>query len=118
MPTLAEPSLLEDVAAKFPAGSVTAQEGTDQPTWVVKREALVEVARELRDRRDTRFDLLLDVAGVDYPDRDESEGGRFDVVYHLYSVARNDRLRLKIPISEADALLTSVTPVWKGAKWF
>ena len=118
MPTLAEPSLLEDVAAKFPAGSVTAQEGSDQPTWVVKREVLVDVAKELRDRRDTRFDLLLDIAGVDYPEREESEGGRFDVVYHLYSVARNDRLRLKVPVAEADALLPSVIPVWKGANWF
>ncbi len=123
MPTLAEPSLLEsslldEVAAKFAPGAVTAESSTDQPTWRVKRDSLAAVAKELRDNPATRFDLLLDLAGVDYsvlePDRDD----RFDAVYHLYSVRRNDRLRLKVAVPEDDPVLPSLTPVWKGINWF
>jgi len=104
--------------ARFPEGSIVPQEGpgapTDQPTWVVQRESLVELCRELRDHRDARFDLLLDVCGADYPDRD----ARFEAVYHLYSIPTGKRLRLKVPLEESDPSLPSVTGVWKGANWF
>jgi len=90
----------------------------DQPTWVVDREILLDLARDLRDGRETRFDLLLDLCGVDYPDRPEEDGGRFDAVYHLYSIPRAERLRLKVPLSESDPALPSLIPVWKAANWF
>jgi len=109
---------LPEFVARLPAGSVVAQTGpgapTDQPTWVVRREALVELCRELRTNRETRFDLLLDVCGADYPGRDE----RFEAVYHLYSIPTGKRLRLKVPVSESDPVLPSVIPVWKAADWF
>src|ERR1700720_1206981 len=87
-------ALYEGVRSKFPAGSITpvpADAGLDRPTWIVERGVLADLARELRDNRETRFDLLMDVAGVDFPDRPE----RFEAVYHLYSVPRNARLRVK-----------------------
>ena len=104
---------------KYPAGSVVPQQGpgtpSDQPTWVVKREALVELCRDLQAGVDgPRFDLLLDLCGVDYPDREE----RFEAVYHLYSIPTGERLRLKVPVSESDPVLPTVTKVWKGADWF
>ena len=101
---------------KYPAGSVEPVEpaGLDQPTWVVRREVLAELARDLRDHPETRFDLLLDLCGVDYPDREE----RFEAVYHLYSIPRGERLRLKVPVAEADPVLPSLVPVWKAANWF
>ncbi len=104
--------------SKFPAGSVVPQEGPgapdDQPTWVVRREVLLDLCRELRDGSATRFDMLLDICGVDYPDRDQ----RFEAVYHLYSVPRGERLRLKVPVSESDPRIPSVVPVWRAADWF
>ncbi|MBV8201969.1 MAG: NADH-quinone oxidoreductase subunit D [Acidobacteria bacterium] len=119
----AEPSDLADLAhlyegvrSRFPAGSITpvpAGDGLDQPTWIVEREVLAELARALRDDRETRFDLLMDLAGVDYPDRPE----RFEAVYHLYSVPRNARLRLKVPVGESDPVLPSLVPVWNAANW-
>ena len=104
------PSLLD----KYPAGSILPQEGMDQPTWVVSRDVLADLARDLRDDKQTQFDLLLDLAGVDYPDREE----RFEAVYHLYSIPRNERLRLKVPVAEDDVTLPSLIPVWKAADWF
>jgi NADH-quinone oxidoreductase subunit C/D len=112
----------DGVRSKFPAGSITPETpdprpggggAADQPTWIVRREVLADLARELRDNRETRFDLLMDLAGVDYPDRPE----RFEAVYHLYSVPRNARLRLKVPVPESDPVLPSLNPVWKAANW-
>ncbi len=114
MPTVAQPSLLE----KYPEGSVVVEQGPgapdDQPTWRVSRDVLADLALDLRDDGETRFDLLLDLAGVDYPERDE----RFEAVYHLYSIPRGERLRLKVPVAEDDAVLPSLIPVWKAADWF
>ena len=109
-------ALYEGVRSKFPAGSITpvpADAGLDQPTWIVQREVLADLARELRDDRETRFDLLMDLAGVDFPDRPE----RFEAVYHLYSIPRNARLRLKVQVAESDPVLPSLVPVWNAANW-
>jgi len=113
-----EPKPVETLA-KYPAGAVTPQEGpgapTDQPTWIVDRSQLVDVCRDLQSgAHGTRYDLLLDLCGVDYPERDD----RFEVVYHLYSIPTGKRLRLKVPLPEADPTAPTVTGVWKGANWF
>jgi len=99
---------------RFPAGAIVAEEGRDQPTWRVDRAVLADLARALRDDPKSRFDTLLDLCGVDYPERDE----RFEAVYHLYSIPRAARLRLKVSLSEDDPVLPSLIPVWKAADWF
>lgn len=109
--TVTERSPLLD---KYPAGSILVQEGADQETWVVSRDVLADLARDLRNHKDTQFDLMLDLCGVDFPDREE----RFEAVYHLYSIPRNARLRLKVPLPEADPTLPSLIPVWRGVDWF
>jgi len=113
VPALAESSLLDTLNETHP-GAVVPQEGLDQPTWVVSRDSLVDVCRALRDDPETQFDLLLDACGVDWPERAE----RFEAVYHLYSVRRRERLRLKVPLAEGDLRLPSLIPVWKAANWF
>jgi NADH-quinone oxidoreductase subunit C/D len=112
VPTLPPPSL-PSLIDKY-AGAVRAEEGRDQPTWVVDRQVLAALARDLRDAPETRFDLLLDLCGVDFPERRE----RFEAVYHLYSIPRGERLRLKVPVPEADPVLPSLIGVWKAADWF
>ncbi len=104
------------VLARFPEGSITPQEGLDQPTWIVRRDILFDLARELRDNPATQFDMLLDLCGVDFPEREP----RFDAVYHLYSVPRAARLRLKVPLSgdKESEKLPSLIPIWKAANWF
>jgi NADH-quinone oxidoreductase subunit C/D len=115
---VAAPALLEKYGDR-----ITPQDGPDQPTWVVRREVLADLARDLRDHPEARFDLLLDLAGADYPARaagGPSSGGgeRFEAVYHLCSLPRKERLRLKVPLPEADPVLPSLIPVWKAADWF
>jgi len=115
VPTQAPTQLPEAFAAKFPAGSIEVDDGLDQPTWILRdRKILPEVAKELRDNPATQFDLMLDLCGVDFPDREE----RFEAVYHLYSLPRGERLRLKVPVPEDAAALPSLIPVWQASNWF
>jgi NADH-quinone oxidoreductase subunit C len=76
----------------------------------VARESIVEVCRTLRDRFE--YQQLMEIAGVDYPQRAE----RFDVVYHLLSVTRNHRIRLRVTTDE-DKPVPSVTGLWPVAGW-
>jgi NADH-quinone oxidoreductase subunit C/D len=112
-PSTATPEL-DAIRAKFPAGSVLPQEGLDQPVWIVSKDVLFDVARELKENPQTQFDMMLDLCGVDFPDREE----RFEAVYHLYSIQRGARLRLKVPMHEKDLTLPSMTRLWQGLNWF
>lgn len=67
----------------------------------------------LRDDGECRFKLLIDLTGVDYPNRTH----RFDVVYHLLSIEKNQRIRVKVETDE-DTAVPSVTPVYPTANWF
>ena len=80
----------------------------------VDRSRLVEVLKTLRDHPDLACDLLLDICGVDYPDRDQ----RFEVVYHLTSLDKGHRFRLKVPVAEDEPSVPSAGGIWKAADWF
>jgi NADH-quinone oxidoreductase subunit C len=79
----------------------------------VDAEKIVHVMRVLRDDPRFEFKLLIDICGVDYPQRDK----RFDVVYHLLSISKNKRLRVKLQSDESTAV-ASVTDVYPAANWF
>jgi NADH-quinone oxidoreductase subunit C len=82
-------------------------------TVTVKPEAIVPFMRFLHDDARLAFVSLIDVCGVDWPQRAQ----RFDVVYHLLSPRKNRRIRVKIATDE-DTPVPSITPVYPGADWF
>jgi NADH-quinone oxidoreductase subunit C len=84
----------------------------DEITLTVKRESIADVLRTLRDTPGLEYQQLMDIAGVDYPDRAE----RFEVVYHLLSLTMNRRIRVKLSTDEATAV-PSVTSLWPVAGW-
>lgn len=90
---------------------VEAQVAFGELTLVAPRERIVEVMTALRDQ--FGFQQLLDVCGADYPDRAE----RFEVVYHLLSLTRNARVRVKVSTDEVKPVDT-VTGVYPSAGWF
>ncbi|MGH8735158.1 MAG: NADH-quinone oxidoreductase subunit C, partial [Burkholderiales bacterium] len=79
----------------------------------VDREEIVPALTFLRDDPQCRFGCLIDICGVDYPERER----RFDVVYHLLSPKQNQRIRVKVETDEATPV-PSVTGVFPGADWF
>ena len=82
-------------------------------TALVKAARIVEVMRFLRDTPELEFDMLTDVTAVDYL----GEEPRFEVVYHLYSVGRNHRLRVKARVPEEPAEIDTMTGLWSSANW-
>lgn len=83
-------------------------------TIVVQREGLHEMFRSLKEDPQLAFNFLTDITAVDYLGKKEP---RFEVVYHLYSTRTGKRLRVKVPVPEADAAVESLTPLWQGANW-
>ena len=81
-------------------------------TLEIAADRIVDICRFLKDRQ--QFVRLSTVTAIDrYPAEP-----RFEVVYHLHSIARNLRLRLKARVSGADPQIDSVTGVWRGANWY
>ena len=103
---------IESLRAKFPAAVAGTGEFRDQHWAVLRKESLREVCRWLRDGRETAYDLLLDVTAVHWPDDPEP----FELVYHLYSTARRDRLRLKVRVRDGEAV-PSLSDLWASAEW-
>jgi NADH-quinone oxidoreductase subunit C/D len=93
----------------------TAEKGQDLPTLLVEREKIVDVLRKLRDDDQLQFTMPLDCFGVDYPRR--KDAGRFDVVYQLYSLANNERVRLIVHTDEHTPVPSSLS-VFRGFDWF
>ena len=90
-------------------------------TAVVDAGALTDAMRLLRDRRELRFESLIDLCGVDYSTYGGGgrEGPRFAVVYHLLSLANNWRLRVRAFAPDDDfPVLASIINVWPAANWF
>jgi NADH-quinone oxidoreductase subunit C len=79
----------------------------------VRREALVEALRILRDTRGLEYQQLMEIAGVDYPDRGQD---RFEVVYCLLSLTRNHRLHVHVQTDEHKPV-PSATVLWPNAGW-
>jgi NADH-quinone oxidoreductase subunit C len=75
--------------------------------------AILSVLTFLRDDADCRFTSLMDITAVDYPTRER----RFDVVYHLLSMHRNQRIRIKVETDE-DTAVPSVVSLHPSANWY
>lgn len=79
----------------------------------VERESLTTVMRALREDPRFAFEQCMDICGVDWPERVQ----RFEIVYNLLSISRNDRLRVIVNTDEATSV-TSVSGIWPGASWW
>lgn len=85
----------------------------DELTLNVTRGEILSVLRLLRDDGRCRFEVLIDLCGVDYPGREN----RFDVVYHLLSPRTNQRIRVKLETNETEPVPSAVD-VFSVANWF
>ncbi len=104
--------LLDRLQQRFPDAVLERMVARNEATALVAGGRIVEVATYCRDDSQLQFDHLSDVVAVDWPERPE----RFDVVYHLYSIPANHRLRLKVHVADGQEVET-VTGVWPAANW-
>jgi NADH-quinone oxidoreductase subunit C len=108
---MAERELIKNVRERFPSDLLDSRVFRDEVTLVVKKEAIREIMQYLHD--DLAFELLTDLCGVDHLPNHP----RFEVVYHLFSLKRNGRVRVKATLDEEDTIST-VEAIWRGANWY
>lgn len=102
--------VIDAVRAAIGPAFVEGAVAVDEVSITVDRDAIAAVLATLRD--DFAYQQLMEIAGVDYPDRAE----RFEVVYHLLSVTKNHRLRIRVSTDEVTPVPT-VTTVYPSAGW-
>ena len=97
-----------------PAAVAEVKFDRDEMTIVVGRENIREAAALLRDHADYPFNYLSDITCVDWYPAEP----RFEVIYHLLSISKKDRVRLKVRLGSASPAVESLTAVWPGANYF
>jgi NADH-quinone oxidoreductase subunit C len=107
-------ALIERLATLLPHATPAARDAVrGEAVVVVAREKASDALRTLRDHPDMRFEQLSDLTAADYLGRTP----RFEVVYQLYSITLNHRLRVKVPVPEDDPVLPTASGIWKAANW-
>jgi len=105
--------LIDKLRERFGDKIVDSHERQGDETVVVSRDHVLEVCRFLRDDPETAFDFLTDLTAVDYLGKTP----RFELVSHLFSLAKRHRLRVKVPVDENDCRAPSLSSLWKSANW-
>ncbi len=103
---------LETLQSRFPGAISDPLIFRGQPYFTVAKEQLLSVAEFLKSEPGGGYVFLTDETAVDYPKREK----RFEIIYLLYSFARNDRLRMKVLAAEGEPI-PSVTAIWPAANW-
>ena len=101
------------IAAALPDDVIAVEEAHDELMLRVHAAAILRVLAYLRDDSACQFRALMDLCGVDYPDREK----RFEVVYNLLSIKHNQRIRVKLATDEATPV-PSATAVFSSAGWY
>ena len=104
--------LVKKLKEKFGEAVIDASEFLGQLSIRIDRARIVEVCGTLKDDPDAPFNYLSDLTCVHYPDKKEAP---FEVVYNLYSIPKNERVRLKVATNGEG--VESVTSVWPSADW-
>jgi NADH-quinone oxidoreductase subunit C len=105
--------LVKKLGAAFAGAVLEAKEFIGQVAIAIEPGSINAVCRFLRDDPEAKFNYLSDLTCVHYP---LGPNAPFEIVYNLYSIARNERLRLKAGLGEG-ASIDSVTDVWPSANW-
>jgi NADH-quinone oxidoreductase subunit C/D len=122
-PTNREPYIPAEAAAMDARGAAIAsalqhpamiqETGQDMASFIVDKDNIIDVLRTLKESADLAFTMPLDLFAVDYPRREK----RFDVIYQLYSLKNNERIRLKVRVGEDEPIPTG-TAIYKGLNWY
>jgi len=139
-------ALIQAVKDRFPHAVLASHAYRGDATVLVAGEFLLEVARALKEDPTFQMSFLMDLTAVDFsafgtkrspaffahsgvavrpnpeiPDEDPwpgiPAGARFVVVYHFFSLPLKHRLRVEVPVEEADPEVDSLTSLWNGADW-
>jgi NADH-quinone oxidoreductase subunit C len=97
---------------KFPASVLEVKTFRDEVNVTVQKKDIFEICKFLYSDPDLQYQMLTDLCGVDF----FPESPRFEVVYLLCSMKKQQRLRLKIKVGDSESV-SSVESIWKAANW-
>ena len=106
---------IDRINSKYKGVILDSHDFRGDQTITVQKNVLIELFKFLRDDPELDFKFLMDLTAVDYLNRKDN---RFEVDYHFYSLKHNHRLRVKVPVSEDDCTIDSVSSLWKTANWY
>lgn len=106
-------TVVEKLQGKFSNSIISVKEFRGETTVTVKKEEIISICTFLRDHVECQFDYCSDICGADA----YTPENRFEVIYNLYSISLNHRIRLKVFVDENNLHCPSVTSVWPGAEW-
>ncbi len=106
-------SLADHIADSRQNAVLSTEVAFDEVTVNVTLSGIVEVIDFLRADQTCLFSTLIDITAVDHPDRP----ARFEIVYHMLSMYRNQRIRVKAQLREEE-LVPSITDIFPGANWY
>lgn len=110
--------VLAKLRAELPDAILEESAPHGEATVLLEVGAARDALALLREDPGTDFDMLMDLTAVDHAGRrDGPRETRFEVVYHLYSIAHNRRLRVKLGVPEDACEVDSVVAIWPGANW-
>jgi len=98
---------------RFGGRSVQTLYENDELVIILSKAILLKVLSFLKDDKDFQFKQLIDICGVDYPDRLD----RFEIVYHLLSISLNQRVRVKLSVNDEETVPSIVT-IYDAANWY
>jgi NADH-quinone oxidoreductase subunit C len=110
--------ILDKLNQKFAHAVISTHNRFGNETAVINKEDLYAVCEYLKREPSLDLSMMIDITCVDWFETEGRDETRFDVVYHLYSLERGHRVRLKVPVGGEPPTVPSVTPIWKGANWF
>jgi NADH-quinone oxidoreductase subunit C len=102
------------IQEKFQRGIVRTHSAFGDDTIVIERGHMLEFFKFLKSDEALGFNVLMDLCGVDYHRRRP----RYEVVYHLLSLSKNHRLRVKVAADSPDPEVDSLTDLWATANWY
>jgi len=88
-------------------------ENKDIPIIKIPKDKVFEFIKKLREEKELLFDYLIDITACDY-----IEKNKFEVIYHIYSFLRNERIRIKTEIARENPEVKSITSIFPSANWF
>ena len=98
---------------RFGVGGLETYIKSDELTVILSKSILIKVINFLKDDKDFQFKQLIDICGVDFPNRVE----RFEIVYHLLSLSLNQRIRVKLSVKDGD-MVPSIVSIFDAANWY
>ena len=113
MEPVADNNTLNVLVERFGAAIIACGKDRGDLVAIVDKKRIHDIVAFLRDEPTLDFNMLIDLFGVDYLPRTP----RFEVVYHLHCLQRNERLRLRVQLEEKDCELDSITDLYPVADW-